>query len=72
MEDKFVLNERGNWVKKTQNNMHKEHCICWNCRNFNHLIESKGCEIIKQVLTLAEEKEIVLPVWECKNFSEKA
>lgn len=31
----------------------------------------KGCSIIKNVLVVATEKNIVLPVWECGEFVKK-
>lgn len=42
--------------------------MCWDCRKFKPDTENKGCPIIKNVLGMAVEKNIILPVWECGEF----
>ncbi len=68
MEKKYIKNERNNWVRENANNLHKENCICWDCQYFKPTQENKGCSIILKVLTIANENDIILPVWECKKF----
>ncbi len=59
------------WVREDLFNRQKEFCMCWDCSKFAPERDDKGCPIIRQVLALAAEKKIVLPVWECAEFIEK-
>ncbi len=59
------------WVRDDLHNRQKEFCMCWDCRKFEPEREDKGCSIIHQVLMLAAEEKIVLPVWECAEFQQK-
>lgn len=59
------------WVRSDLKGKQKEFCMCWDCENFEPETDDKGCDIIKNVLTMATERNIVLPVWECGEFEEK-
>ncbi len=59
------------WVREDLKGKQKEFCMCWDCSKFAPDQDDKGCQIIHAVLTLAAEKNIVLPVWECREFDEK-
>jgi len=71
MSKKYFEKENGNWVREDLNGKQKEYCMCWDCSKFKPELANKGCSIIAEVLNLAAQKEIVLPVWECNNFSAK-
>ena len=60
------------WVRADLQGRQKEHCICWSCRKFQPDTADKGCPIICSVLQLAVQKGVILPVWACPVFDEKA
>lgn len=71
MKKNYVKNERNNMVRDDLNNRQKEFCMCWDCEKFKPETNDKGCPIIFQVLQLASNHNIVLPVWECQLFTVK-
>jgi hypothetical protein len=71
MYEKYDKNDTSVWVRNDLKNRQKEFCMCWDCAQFQPETEHKGCPIIHAVLTLAVEKKIVLPVWECPSFQAK-
>jgi hypothetical protein len=68
MYESYEKSGRAVWVRQDLKNRQKEFCMCWECWRFKPQAEDKGCEIIKDVLNLAAQKTIVLPVWECPSF----
>jgi hypothetical protein len=71
MYENYEKNNKKSWVRSDLKGKQKEFCMCWDCKKFNPEAEDKGCSIIKTVLSLASEKNIVLPVWECGQFEQK-
>lgn len=59
------------WVRRDLANRQKSFCMCWDCSKFKPEQDDKGCPIIAQVLQLAAQSDVVLPVWACAAFSAK-
>jgi len=58
----------GRWVRSDMKDEQNRFCICHKCRRFNPQEVDKGCSIIASVLKLANEQQVILPVWECASF----
>ena len=71
MYEKYERNGKTAWVRSDLKGKQKEYCMCWDCKKFNPTTDDKGCSIIKNVLSLANNSNIVLPVWECGIFEKK-
>ena len=57
------------WVREDLRGKHREHCLCWGCRNF-YPGESNNCKIAQAVFENCVKFDIVTPMWECPNFVE--
>lgn len=71
MYENYERNGKKVWVRSDLKGKQKEFCMCWNCKKFKPETENKGCNTIKNVLSLANNCNIVLPVWECEIFEQK-
>ena len=71
MYEQYEKNGQSVWVRQDLKGRQKEFCMCWDCNSFKPEAADKGCLIIRDVLALASQKAIVLPVWECPKFQTK-
>ena len=53
------------WVMKFLKGRHRDHCLCYSCEHFGR------CAIAKAVFDNCVTYNIVTPVWECPDFTEK-
>ena len=70
MYEQYEKNGKTVWVRQDLKGRQKEFCMCWDCTRFKPDTQDKGCAAIKAVLDLAAARSIVLPVWECPEFSQ--
>ena len=56
------------WVKSDLKGKHRDHCLCWNCVNFDPDDHENNCNIARSVYALCVEFNMVIPVWECPYF----
>lgn len=59
------------WVDETLLGMHKQHCLCYNCKAFKPYDREKNCIIANAVYSLNVLANITTPVWECPEFEPK-
>jgi len=71
MYENYERNNKKAWVRSDLKGKQKEFCMCWDCMKFKPETDDKGCNIIKNVLSMATERNIILPVWECGVFKKK-
>ena len=71
MYEKYERSGKTAWVRSDLKGRQKQFCMCWDCRRFSPESEDKGCPVIRQVLKVAADSNIVLPVWECELFEVK-
>lgn len=49
---------------------HRGHCLCFQCQKLKSGLDD-NCEIAKKVYETCKEHNIVSPVWECPEFTQK-
>jgi len=59
------------WVIKEMKGKHRTVCLCFRCKKFNPLDRDKNCPVANMVYSMCVLQDLVLPVWECKDFGEK-
>lgn len=72
MSEKFIkYNHHGKevWVNKDLKGKHKDHCLCFSCENFKPN-QADNCEIAEENYSLCKKHNLVLPVYECPEFTE--
>ena len=47
---------------------HREHCLCFGCKEFTADRRVANCNIANAVYALCVLQSLVLPVWECPDF----
>jgi hypothetical protein len=73
MSDKFEQYEHHGvmvWVNSELKGKHREHCLCYQCLNFNPGTPEDNCPIANANYALCVLENMVLPVWECPKFEE--
>ena len=60
------------WVDSDLKGQHRAYCLCWKCAKFksNPKELDEGCKIADHIFSLCRLEDLVLPVWECKEFKE--
>ena len=56
-------------VRRGLKGKHREHCLCWECGDFFPDDRDINCPIANLVYALCVAENLVLPVWECPNFT---
>lgn len=59
------------WVKEDLCGKHREYCLCFSCKKLNITDPEKNCSRASLVYALCRMANMVIPVWECPDFSEK-
>jgi len=57
------------WVNSALRGKHREHCLCWSCDKFVPDDRDGNCPIANLVYAVCVRENLVLPVWECPDFS---
>lgn len=73
MEKEFIQYEHYgsmNWVRKDLKGKHRDNCLCYSCEKFKPNPEgaNENCVMANIFYNLCVAFDVVLPVWECKEF----
>jgi hypothetical protein len=70
---KFDHWEKKVWSREDLRGKHREHCLCYSCKNFhpNKWDRDNNCPIARAVYALCVEFNLVTPVYECPAFDQK-
>jgi hypothetical protein len=67
---KYVHHGKEVGVRKDLKGKHRDHCLCFDCDNFN-LGTSFKCDIADELYKLCCKYNLTTPVFECPEFEEK-
>lgn len=70
MIEKYEHHGKDMYVKSHLKGKHKEHCLCYECKNFKPNEES-NCILAECIFKNCKTLGVVTPVWECMSFVEK-
>lgn len=56
------------WVDSVYKGMHREYCLCYQCKKFTPDNRATNCPIANAVYKNCVERHVVTPVWECPDF----
>ena len=59
------------WVRKDLKGKHRNHCLCYSCEKLD-LTGKNNCSIASDLFKKCLEHQVVIPVYECPKFEEKA
>jgi hypothetical protein len=74
MENEFEQYEhfgKSVWVRKKLRGKHRKHCLCFSCSKFKPGMPETNCHIANLNYALCLQCNLVTPVYECIEFSEK-
>lgn len=69
MFEKYVHHGKTIWVRKDLRGLHRDHCLCFSCRQF-HPGSRGNCPIAQTLYQACIDYHVVTPVWECHRFRE--
>ena len=55
------------WVNPNLRGKHRQHCLCWDCKNF-HPNTNDNCSIANKLFQICVDHDLVTPVYECPKF----
>lgn len=69
---KYQHHGRDAWVRDDLKGKHREHCLCYHCKNFRPGDDEwmENCPIANLVFSVCVSNRVLLPVWECEKFIE--
>lgn len=71
MIEQYIHHNRLVYVKSELKGKHREHCLCYICKDFYPENSNSNCVIAQMLFTICKEYNVVTPVYECFHFKEK-
>ena len=59
------------WVRNDLKGKHREHCECYSCEKFVPMDRAANCPRANLIYAICVMLDMVLPVWECPDFSKR-
>ena len=69
--EKYNHHKREVFVRTDLKGKHREYCLCHSCEKLDMVNRDKNCPIAKILFDTCVKFDLVTPVFECPNFSEK-
>lgn len=64
----YTHHDKTVWADVTLKGKHREHCLCFNCTEFNPNDRESNCKIANLLYTVCVNFNLVTPVYECPHF----
>jgi hypothetical protein len=72
--NKYIRYEHHNrqvMVRADLKGKHKDYCLCFKCNKFKPEDKNKNCKIASLLCSVDSIFNIITPVWECPEFTQK-
>ena len=59
------------WVRSDLKGKHWDYCLCASCTRLNIKNHTENCVIANMLYSICVEQDLVIPVWECAEFTKR-